>query len=286
MKTFRNNSELAHAWANGTHDEGKGSNMHFRGDVIFSYGSHYEIARKVLSPVTGQTVIFVNDNGYSNSTAKHTNHVWNAIPDHIYTFKIPFVQGLSGYGHINYFRIDFLPAIIDRMILDVKNKLFDQINARSNYGHYTHATMIYADIVEICKLFNIECPTKPENWNEAQKKHENLWATLNERQNIAEKKKLDKNKELLAKWLRNDYHGQLYNIPVHLRISRDGTKVETTKGASVTIENARLLLERLKRNDSVKGYDLEGFKVIENSPEAVKIGCHVIKWDIINSVNI
>lgn len=285
MKNFRNNAELAHAWANSTHESGKGHSMYFMGDVIYSYGTHYEIARKVRTP-NGQTVIFVNGNGYSNSTAKHTNHVWHAIPDYAHTFKVPFVRPAEGYGTVNYFKIEHLPAIIERMLIDVKNKCFDQINARSYFGHYAAASNIYVDIMAICGLFGLECPPRPINWNEAEKKAEYLRATVYEREKAANLKKIEKSKELLSKWLRHDYNGQLYDIPVHLRISKDGTKVETTKGASVSIENARLLLERLKRNDNVKGYNIEGFKVIENSPEAVKIGCHAITWDIINSVNI
>jgi hypothetical protein len=285
MKNFRNNSELAHAWANATHDSGKGHNMYFLSDVIYSYGSHYEIARKVRTP-NGQIVIFVNANVYSNSTAKHTNHVWHALPDYAHTFRVPFVRPESGYGSINYFKIEFLPPIIERMLLNVKNKLTDQINARSYFGHYAEASSIYVDIKHICSLFEMECPPRPENWDDAEEKAQYLRATVKERERAAELKKLEKNKELLSKWLRHDYNGQLYDIPVHLRISKDGTKVETTKGASVSLENARTLLERLKRNDDVKGYDIQGFKVIENSSEAVKIGCHVIGWNVINAINI
>jgi hypothetical protein len=283
MKMFKNNAELSHAWANATHDSGKGHNMYFIGDVIYSYGTHYEIARKVKSP-NGKTVIFLNRNGYSKSTAKHTNHVWQAV---LYadTFKVPFI-GENGYGTVNYFNLDYLPFIIIRMLIDAKNKCFDQINARTNFGHYAEASIIYVDIMHICSLFGLECPPRPENWNDAEKKAEYLRATLNEREKAANLKKIEKSKELLNKWLNYDYNQQLYDIPVHLRISKDGTKVETTKGASVSLENARLLLERLKRNDDVKGYDIQGFKVIENNPEAVKIGCHVIAWTIINSVNI
>lgn len=284
MKTFRNNAELSHAWANGTHNEGKASNMHFRQDVIFSYGSHYEISRKVISPITGQTVFFVNSNGYSNTTAKHTNHVWNSIPDGVHAFKVPFIQALTIYGKANYFRIDNLPAIIERMALYVLNHCTDQINARSYFGHYAAASSLYVDIMAICGLFGLQCPPRPENWIEAENKANLLRATVTERQKIAEQKKLEKNRELLNKWMNNEYNGQLYDIPVHLRVSKCGKFVETTKGARVTMDQAQVLLSCLKAGHDVKGYNIEGFTVIENTPEHVKIGCHVINWDAINRV--
>lgn len=281
MKTFRNNAELAHAYANATHDSGKGNSMYFIGNVIYSYGPHYEIAHRTYGK-NGTPVVFVNANGYSNATAKHTNHVWNAIPDGVHVFKVTFVKPYERYGHCNYFKIEHLPAIIERMALNVKNLCHDQINARSYFGHYATASSLYVDIMAICGLFGLECPPRPENWNEAEKKAEHLRATATERQKIADQKKIDKNRELLNKWLNYGYNGQLYDVPVHLRLSKCGEYIETTKGAKVTISQAMALLARLKAGHDVKGYDLEGFKVIENTPEYVKIGCHVINWNVIN----
>lgn len=281
MKTFENNAQLAHAYANCTHEAGKGNNMYFIENVMYSYGTHYEIAHRTHA-INGQPVIFVNANGYSNSTAKHTNHVWQAIPDGVHAFKVPFVKAGENYGHCNYFKHENLPAIIERMALNVLNHCTDQINARSDYRHFLSASMLYSDIVEICNLFSIECPPRPENWNDAENKANILRATVKEREKIAEQKKIDKNRELLNKWLNNEYSGQLYDIPVHLRVSKCGNFVETTKGAKVTISEAKILLARLKAGHDVKGYNIEGFKVIENTSDHVKIGCHVINWSVIN----
>lgn len=283
MKTFRNNAELSHAYANVTHEAGKGHSMYFIDNVMYSYGTHYEVAHRTHA-INGAPVIFVNANGYSNTTAKHTNHVWQAIPDGVHTFKVPFIQALTIYGKANYFRIDNLPAIIERMALNVRNYCTDQINARSYFGHYAAASSLYVDIMAICGLFGLECPPRPDNWNEAEKKAEYLRATVKEREKIAEQKKIDKNRELLNKWLNNEYSGQLYDIPVHLRVSKCGQFIETTKGARVTMDQAKVLLLRIKAGHDVKGYNIEGFTVIENTPEHVKIGCHVINWNAINKI--
>ena len=281
MKTFENNAQLAHAYANATHDSGKAHNMFFEGNVIYSYGYHYEIAHRVKTD-TNEVVIFINDNGYSNSTAKHVNHVVNAIPEDVLMFRVPFVRPAEGYGTINKFKIEYLPAIIERMALNVKNFCHDQINARSNPNHFFSASRLYRDIIEICDLFNLNCPAEPENWNEAQNKATELNASAYDRKISAELKAMEKERENLNKWLNYDYNGQLYNVPVHLRVSKCGQFVETTKGAKVTISEAKILLARLKAGHDVKGYDLEGFKVIENTSDHVKIGCHVINWSVIN----
>lgn len=287
MKTvFSNNSQLSHAWANQTYPIGRGSSMYFEGNIIYSYGKHYEIAQIITAP-NGQRVYFVNSNGYSNSTAKHTNHVWNAIPDIYPAFKVPFTIASTYYSgsRCHTFSVENLPAIIDAMLLKVKNHLTDQINARSYYGHFTAASLMFDDIVSICELFDLPKPQRPDNYLDAQIKAQHLRETQSIREEKKAAKELEKSLELLNKWLNYEYNGTLYNIPVHLRVSKDGKLIETTKGAKVQLSEALRLLSKLRNGDDVKGYNIDGFTVIENNSDRVKIGCHEISWNIINKLN-
>lgn len=68
-----NNSQVAQAFAKGA-IKGTGSNMFIDGQTIYSYGYHFPIARHI-----GAKVVLFNANGYSNSTAKHKNHVSSAL---------------------------------------------------------------------------------------------------------------------------------------------------------------------------------------------------------------
>lgn len=285
-KVFSSHSELAHVWANQLQYEGRAASMFFYGPVIYSYGHHYEIARFVEA-ANGQKVCFVNANGYSNSTAKHTAHVWNAIPDGIPTFKVPFLCGSGwsySYSRQHYFNVDQLPGIVAAMLVEIKNLCHDQIKARTNFSLFSSAAGRYETIVEICNLFNIPVPAKPENWDAAKLKADHLRNTQGERQRAKELKELEKSRDLLAKWLNHEYNGQIYNIPVHLRISRDGKLIETTKGAKVENELALRLLEKLRKGTDVKGEKINGFTVIENTLDHVKIGCHTISWPVINQL--
>ena len=284
-KVFSSNSQLAHVWANQLQPEGRASSMFFNGPVIYSYGHHYEIARFVEA-TNGQKVCFVNANGYSNSTAKHTAHVWSAIPDGIPTFKVPFLSGSSFYygSRQHYFNVEHLPGIISAMLVECKNFIYDQLKARTNFYSFNQASGTYETIVEICQLFDLEIPARPENWDDAKKKAEHLRNTQGERQRAKELKELEKSKELLAKWLQHEFNGQLYNVPVHLRISRDGRLIETTKGAKVDLQAGLRLLAKLRNNQDVKGEKIDGFTLIENTLDHVKIGCHTISWPVINQL--
>jgi len=275
-KVFNSNAQLSHAWANQLQDEGRGSNMFFEGPAIYSYGYHYEIARFVIAN-NNEKVCFVNSNGYSNTTAKHTNHVHNAIPDGIKVFKVPFNSS-------NKLNIDLLTDVVSKLIEKVDQQLTQQLKARSDFKFFYDAYQNFEAIIEICELFGIEKPLYPTDWEAAKLKSKHLRETKKEREEKKAAKKLEKSIELLTKWLNHEYNGQLYDIPVHLRISKDGQLIETTKGAKVDKLEALKLLFKLRKGENVNGYKLDGFTVIENNNEAVKIGCHTISWNIINQI--
>lgn len=73
-----NNIEVAHIWANGQKASGKGSNLFFEGDTIYSYGRHFPIARRVVMG-NGDVHYIVNPARYSVSTSKHQTYVRGAI---------------------------------------------------------------------------------------------------------------------------------------------------------------------------------------------------------------
>ena len=275
MKTVFSNSQLAHTWANQLQNFGRGSSMYFEGNTIYSYGKHYEIAQVIASPNCTK-VYFVNSNGYSNTTAKHTRHVVNAIPDYFPSFNVPFKN--------NKFSVDHLPEIINNMMLQGKNYLTDQINARTNCGYFVAASQLFEDVDLICELFDLPKPKLPDNYLDAQIKAQHLRETQSIREEKKAAKELQKSLELLTKWLNHEYNGTLYNIPVHLRVSNDGKLIETTKGAKVQMSEALRLLSKLRNGEDVNGYKIDGFTVIENNSDRVKIGCHEISWNIINQL--
>jgi hypothetical protein len=255
--------------------------MFFEGPVIYSYGHHYEIARFIDAP-NGEKVCFINSNGYSNSTGKHTNHVANAIPQNITKFFVPFVID-GGYWHKDQtFKVNQLPAIVSKMMLNIDSLIEKQLNAKSNFYYFNDAYSKYSKVLNICELFNIEKPVLPVNWFEAETKANFLRNTEQDRQKAKEQKELKKSIELLEKWQKHEFNGQLYNIPVHLRISKDGQFIETTKGAKVDYAKGLELFNRLVNKENVSGHKINGFTLLENNNEALTIGCHVINWPVIN----
>lgn len=80
-----NNKQIAHLWANKSRESARGSHFFFEGDTIYSYGTHFPIARHYKG-----AVLFTS-NGYSVTTSKHKGYVAGAC-SHLTTFTIANVM--------------------------------------------------------------------------------------------------------------------------------------------------------------------------------------------------
>lgn len=281
MKRYRNHPELAHAWANGLSKDGKCGTMYFEDNKIYSYGSHYEIAQIVAAP-NGLRFAFINSNGYWNSTAKHTNHVFHAIPHGIRKVFVPFLRRpLSGY---QYFEKTMLPDIVPIMMQEVDEFVQRQIRARDCPYHFSDAQRRLADVVVVCESFNIPIPKLPPDWDKAEAKAVLLRDTEEQRDRERQERQKQAELEKLERWLKGEKVGPLYNMPVHLRFSKDGQWIETTKGARVRTETALSMLDRLKSRQASKGDELDGYTLLGYDDKEVTIGCHKIGWDVIDKL--
>jgi len=72
------NAEVAHLWFHERKPSAAGSHFFFEGDTIYSYGTHFPIARIHQHKKLGKVVIMTT-NRYSITTSQHQNHVHSAI---------------------------------------------------------------------------------------------------------------------------------------------------------------------------------------------------------------
>lgn len=89
---------VAHAWANQTGKNRRGFNMYYEGDTIYSYGSHFPIAR-IVDAQNGERVALFTTVSSSISTAKHKSHVRCAIPNNIQVFEVEHVGAGTPKSH-------------------------------------------------------------------------------------------------------------------------------------------------------------------------------------------
>ncbi|QGH72876.1 MAG: hypothetical protein [Podoviridae sp. ctrTa16] len=288
-KVLRNSAEVVYFWANQLQSEGRAGNIFFEGNAIYSYGHHYQIAR-IITDNNGKKVAFINSNGYSNSTAKHTNHVKRAIPLDMFIFNVPFFR--SSYNGRQSFEVENLPAVIEALKTNVKSHLLDQINARSRSWLIRKAERVLLVINEISERFDFPLVTRNEfpNWEKAEEKANHIIATEGERKRKAELNRLKKQAEQaeqakieaekVEKWERGEINGSFYNVGTRLRLSKDGKEIETSKGARVPLADAKAMYDRLKAGIDCYRERLGGYTVLDSDSNAVTIGCHVITWHV------
>jgi formate dehydrogenase maturation protein FdhE len=113
MKKVVSRSEVARLWARQAQDEARerGDRMYFNNNAIYSYGSHFMIAKIV----DGNKCLFTLDT-YSNTTAKHINEARSAA----HRAGLDIIHCISPDGSIER-NINHWKEAIKRLIEEIRN---------------------------------------------------------------------------------------------------------------------------------------------------------------------
>lgn len=284
-KRLKNNAEVAHYWANKIQSEGHGNNMYFVEDSIFSYGSHFEMARHVTNK-KGEHAILETTRRYSVSTAKHQSLVGSAS-SHIKSFEVPVFEGPDQHKqNLQYWR-DSISSNRERFKRARLNKkyisedIFETAEqARKYIDFYGLGKKLWDEFWKLGELSEndikaIELADKKQReWDANREKREEL-----KRQRQAEKEKED-----LELWLKGENSRYFYSSEVRLRISKDGKRVQTSRGAEVGIRQAKALLNAIKEGQKIAERKINGFEVISYDGQTLVIGCHDIPQSEIDRI--
>lgn len=288
MKTVFSNDEVAHIWARQTQDTGRNSqgNFYFEGDKIYSYGRHFCIAR--LLP--NKKVLFTNRT-YSNTTAKHINLVRYAV-NHL---ELVYCANpdLGTMSNIPYFTREFknLISIIESPKKRQKTKDGAKqclVLVADSVDKYLSAIGETIESVQDSEFMAYYTTARNQDIA-ALKAQLDFWEKEKiERQRLAKIEAEKKARKTIAKWKR----GERVQIPsfietVYLRenvreyeVERTPI-VETSKGARVDLDKAKVLFDLIKSGRDIKGFDLDGYTVIGLNG-VLTIGCHKIERKEIN----
>lgn len=98
-QVFRNAEEVAHIWAKQSQQTGRSANCYFEGDTIYSYGSHFPVARYVHNK-PGKRIVLFTTRDYSVTTAKHKGEILHAIPPDVVTIYCSDVLADNKHRHL------------------------------------------------------------------------------------------------------------------------------------------------------------------------------------------
>jgi hypothetical protein len=293
--------EIPHLWAHRTQDEARNrqGNLYFTGDTIYSYGSHFPIARHVTNDAGERAVLFTTAS-YSVTTASHCSAVRSAVPSGIPVFHVPNVC------HGRYTGSELTAADHAGTLADYTERIEKHVvtsaRARSSYAkewNQGHAVSLRDEAFVYCTFFGLPVPNIPEvpdldsealtaiRKREAKRAAEKAEQTRreNEREAI-------RHSEKMAKWRAGEYHGGFpYGFPTMLRII--GDEVQTSRGARFPVSHAKRALAFVRKvRETGQAYVRNGrtihlgpYTLDRIEPDGtVKAGCHVVSWEEIERI--
>jgi len=287
--------QVPHLWAHRTQEEARNrqGNLYFTGDTIYSYGSHFPIARHVVNEAGDRAVLFTTAT-YSVTTSSHCSAVRSAIPSGMQVFHVPNVcpGRYSGRGLVADDHAGNLADYAER----IEKHVITSARARSSYAkewNHEHAACLRDEAFAYCAFFGLPVPNIPEvpeinsealtaiRKREAKRAAEKAEQTKRERAEA-----LVRQQELIVKWRAGQYFGCFYDVPAMLRIACD--EVQTSRGARFPISHAKRGLAFVRRvRECGQAYVRNGhtihlgpYAIDRIEPDGtVKAGCHVVSWE-------
>lgn len=307
-----NNSQVAHIWANQSQTIAKGSNFFFNNQSIYSYGHHFEVGRLVQTEKGNKTIALFEPSTYSNSTNRHQSLAKNAV--HGLHESFDFQLWNRDLTHK-----DFLEAFerFDKLVIDslkkskraIKYKDLHIRNAVNAVDQWNRLKAYFPTLTKGIKKLKTLDQEQIDKLVESEKKQKAIEAKKN-------KAFLDKQ---IKMWLNHDINSLPHDAKTMIRqkalIIRANTKdgimkatikskgksktkyfkpefrlldeVETSRGASVPLDHARLFFNAIKRfeknpNDCNSRFRVGHFTLDRLTTKGAKIGCHLLEWKEIN----
>lgn len=283
----KNNREIPHNWwhANERGAGKKSSNIFYdlsdNGEsVIYSYGRHFPIAIR-MKDVNGNDIVLFNDDGYSVSTNRHKSYVRQAIPRHVKVFEVPNLSPFQSFEGVASKLLELREHQLKASITEKR------VQAKTRQRCIDEANRILASYLEFCELtgitpkdlkaFGIEDLDTLRADAKAQAEEAERQRKLREK---AREKALKKE---IAEWVAGERQHLSGTVGVKLRVSKDGTEIETSHGARIPVEDALKVVPLLKHVKEVPNRKIrrEGLKLGQYSftvltREELVVGCHHI----------
>ena len=273
---------VAHLWAHKSQDFARNPchNFYFHGDTIYSYGSHFPVARHVENK-RGRAVLFTT-RSYSSTTAGHKCMVEGACR-HLTVFHVADVNGTEPRKQFAEYRAQYMGLV------------GKYAKARQRKPEHLAALR---DLVEeanrYAAFFGLRARlTLPDDLTGMIAECQAIEKRDRERKQREERKREREAQERLQKWVDGalDYCPSGYGQPIRLRIA--GDELQTSRGARVPLAHAVKAFRVLKRlHDKGQAYQRNGHTIhlghfaldSLDTEGTVTAGCHTVAWEEIARV--
>jgi len=271
MRTvLRNTNEVIHVFSQQTQSEGRNQSgsIFFCDKKIYSYGYHY-----LLGEFIDKETILINDKGYSHTTSKHIGSLRDATRQYK-RFYVTETNLTLVHAEISETLAKIPKARTNKAAyLGRILSLFDNLN---EYLIYTKTKTKVSKIKEYREIKRIV--------QRLETNKEQILLEVAEMLKAKEKRQLEKNKENIKLWRSHKKH-YLHGLKSSfLRFSKDMTNVETSGGVKIEVKKAKVLYKLIEAGKDIKGFKLDYYTVIGIKDNILKIGCHNIPLQEVNTI--
>jgi hypothetical protein len=272
MKKVVSPQEVAHLFANQLQSEATNQNrsFYFHGNMIFSYGSHFCIARFV----DDNTLLFT-ERGYSNTTAKHIAQVYNATSHKtkIYCYN-PTGTHLENFNH---------------WLNEAEYNIKKLSNARKPENYILELQRIKDKANKYANYFGIETPkplefllsiTDKAETKEYLETKQKLIEAENKRKELEAKKEHAKQ---LKKWKKFEQNS-LYVRNGFDYLRKDSENFQTSQGVKIPLAVGIRFYNAIVNKTIKAGDKFLDYTISEVNDKLIKIGCHTITLKEINAI--
>lgn len=277
---FSSHSELAHAWAQNRQSEGRASRMFFNSGKIYSYGRHFCIARILPSGVVAFTT-----QGYSVSTSKHKLHAQRACSHR----EIVFCDDPDNAARHN---MDAARASIARSLESAqKPRIRETTRVQHRADALRTAEEANAYLAALPELERVgELPIDTGALESVREEMARVAAARAAAEETRQQAARAIAAEHLTEWRQHARHGTIYALPPALRLSRDGSEVQTSHGARIPVSDARILwpticAARAGNRAWNPGRPIGDYRLTEiRADGSIIVGCHDIAYSEIAAI--
>lgn len=267
MKKVVNKTEVAHLFANKSQNEARTptGNFYFQNDTLYSYGSHFAIAKHINNAVLFTTRSYSVTTSQQISIARHAlnhktliycNNPAASVVENMNSFLKEVENVFYNVSVAKQQRTKIKAFSELTYITDKVNKFatFFDLNVQTNYP----------------KLF-AALNTNFEGLNDYKEKAAKLDAA---QKLAAQKREAAKHKEQLKKWRSGEIY-TLYSRDGYDYLRVQGENIRTSQGVEISLDAAKLLYNNL--NTSIVGKKVDHkYEITELNDKFIKIGCHTI----------
>ena len=293
MRHIYPNREIPHLWAHQSQDEARNStgSLYFEGPTIYSYGSHFPIARHVTN-VRGEKAVLFTTAHHSVTTSGHCSAVAGAIPPNVPVFRVPHLQ--NSWGELSD-HADNVESYVRR----ISELLGKAKRARTNREWLEREALALREQLRgYLAFFDQVAVTPPESgeldtlaaWIREHEREERQ--RREEAARVAEEVRRRDQAEQIQRFLAGDPHASyIPGVSPMLRVV--GDEVETSLGARFPVEHA------IRGLALVRGVRASGREYVRNGHAihlgnyvvdriepngTVHAGCHVVRWEEIERI--